>query len=165
MEIYYLNILKKSLTNAKWHSVAWPNTMTTIYRSDFIPIHDVFTVLDLHITFATGVARWQGTLTPPDTWSRHIWDLDMFYLLRTNCTLQPSNNLYIPACEGGTPSPLSKVGHKWVCASPPPPHTLLNRIIVLHVISQFVHNLWLIFFKIVLARFARQRISINIFQS
>ena len=35
-----------------------------------------------HGTFATGVACWQGTLTPPDTWSRPIWDLHMFYLLR-----------------------------------------------------------------------------------
>ena len=35
-----------------------------------------------HITFVTGVACWQGTLTPPDTWSRPIWDLHMFYLLR-----------------------------------------------------------------------------------
>ena len=26
-------------------------------------------------TFATGVACWQWTLTPPDTWSRPIWDL------------------------------------------------------------------------------------------
>ena len=35
-----------------------------------------------HRTFATGVACWQGTLTPADTWSRPIWDLHMFYLLR-----------------------------------------------------------------------------------
>ena len=35
-----------------------------------------------HRTFATGVACWKGTLTPPDTWSRPIWDLHMVYLLR-----------------------------------------------------------------------------------
>ena len=35
-----------------------------------------------HRTIATGVACWQGTLTPPDSWSRPIWDLHMFYLLR-----------------------------------------------------------------------------------
>ena len=33
-------------------------------------------------TFATGVACWQGTLIPPGTFSRPIWDLHMFYLLR-----------------------------------------------------------------------------------
>ena len=33
-------------------------------------------------TFATDVPCWQGTLTPPDIWSRPIWDLYMFYLLR-----------------------------------------------------------------------------------
>ena len=30
-------------------------------------------------TFATGVACWQGTLTPPDTWSFPIWNLQMFF--------------------------------------------------------------------------------------
>ena len=34
-----------------------------------------------HRTFATGVACRQETLTPPDTWSRPIWDLHMFYLM------------------------------------------------------------------------------------
>ena len=32
--------------------------------------------------FVTDVASCQGTCTPPDTWSRPIWDLYMFYLLR-----------------------------------------------------------------------------------
>ena len=36
-----------SLTNAQWHSVAWISTMTTFHRSDFIPIRDLFTELDL----------------------------------------------------------------------------------------------------------------------
>ena len=40
-------VLLSSLTNAKWHSVAWPITLTTIHRSDFIPIRDLFTELDL----------------------------------------------------------------------------------------------------------------------
>ena len=31
-----------------------------------------------HRTFATGVARQQRTLTPPDTWSCPIWDLHLF---------------------------------------------------------------------------------------
>ena len=32
----------------------------------------------LHGTFATGVTCWQETLTPPDTWSHPIFDLQMF---------------------------------------------------------------------------------------
>ena len=87
----YQTIWSSPLTNAKWHSVAWPNTMTFLHRSDIIPIRDLFffTELDLYRimkgfnkTFATGVACWQGTLTPPDTWSCLIWDLHMFYWLR-----------------------------------------------------------------------------------
>ena len=47
--------------------------MTTLHRSDFIPIRDLFTpnstfhwlLRGFHRTFATGVACWQGTLTPP----------------------------------------------------------------------------------------------------
>ena len=61
--------------------------MTTLYRSDFI--RDLITELNLHKimrgfhrTFATGVACRQGSLTPPDTWSRPIIDWHMFYLLR-----------------------------------------------------------------------------------
>ena len=34
-----------------------------------------------HGTFTTGVA-WQQALTHPDTWSRPMWDLHLFYLLR-----------------------------------------------------------------------------------
>ena len=34
-------IWSSSLTNAQWHSVARPNTMTTLLRSDFIPIRDL----------------------------------------------------------------------------------------------------------------------------
>ena len=38
--------------------------------------------IGFHESFAMDVACQQGTLTPPDTWSRPIWDLHMFYLLR-----------------------------------------------------------------------------------
>ena len=76
-------------TNVKWQSVIiiynespllirlytkpWP-----YYRSRH------FTELwGFRRTFATDVACRQGTLTlPPDTWSRPIWNLRMFYLLR-----------------------------------------------------------------------------------
>ena len=47
----YQIIQSSSLMKAKWHSVAWPNTMTTPYRSDFIPIRDLFTDLDLLPTY------------------------------------------------------------------------------------------------------------------
>ena len=41
---------------------------------DFLPNLSGF-----HRTFALGVACRQGTLTPPDTWSCPIWDLQMFF--------------------------------------------------------------------------------------
>ena len=45
--------------------------MTTPYWSDFVPDSTFYQILSgFHITFATGVACRQGTLTPPDTWSR-----------------------------------------------------------------------------------------------
>ena len=39
----FQTIWSSSLMNAKWHSVAWPNTLTTLHRSNFILIRDVFT--------------------------------------------------------------------------------------------------------------------------
>ena len=36
-------------------------------------------VQGFHRTYATGAACHQRTLTPPDTWSCPIWDLQMFY--------------------------------------------------------------------------------------
>ena len=59
------------LTNVKWHSVNWPYTMTTPYWSNFVPNSTFYRILSgFHRTFATAVAYRQGTLTPPDTWSR-----------------------------------------------------------------------------------------------
>ena len=76
-----------SLTNAKWLSVVWPNKMTTptdqtIYQSvTFLPNSTFYWLMrGFHKTFETDVACWQETLTPPDTWSRPIWDLHMFYM-------------------------------------------------------------------------------------
>ena len=52
-------------------SVNWPYTMTTPYWSDFVPNSTFYRILNgFHRTFATVVACRQGTLTPPDTWSR-----------------------------------------------------------------------------------------------
>ena len=49
----------------------WPYTMTTPYWSDFVPNSTFYWLLSgFHRTYATGVACRQGTLTPPDTWSR-----------------------------------------------------------------------------------------------
>ena len=46
-------------------------TMTTPYWSDFVPNSTFYRILSgFHRTLATGVACRQGTLTPPDTWSR-----------------------------------------------------------------------------------------------
>ena len=45
--------------------------MTTPYWSDFVPNSTFYRILSgFHRIFATGVACRQGTLTPPDTWSR-----------------------------------------------------------------------------------------------
>ena len=67
----YQTIWSFALTNVKWHSVTWPYTMTTPYWSDFVPNSTYYRILSgFHRTFATGVACRQGTLTPPDTWSR-----------------------------------------------------------------------------------------------
>ena len=57
------------------------------YWSDFVPNSNRITS-DFHKTFATGVACRQGTLTPPDTWSRPFgtcicsicWDQSFFEL-------------------------------------------------------------------------------------
>ena len=54
--------------------------MTTPYWSDFVPNSTFYRILSgFHRTFATGVACRQGTLTPPDTWSCPILDLQMFF--------------------------------------------------------------------------------------
>ena len=67
----YQTIRSFLLTNVKWHSVTWPYTMTTPYWSDFVPNSTFYRILSgFHRTFATSVACRQGTLTPPDTWSR-----------------------------------------------------------------------------------------------
>ena len=47
----YQTIRSYSLTNAKWHAVALPSTMTTVHRSDVILIRDLFTELDLLLTY------------------------------------------------------------------------------------------------------------------
>ena len=51
------------LTNVIWHSVAWPYTMTTLHRSEFMPIHNLLPnstfyriIRGLHRTFSTDVA-------------------------------------------------------------------------------------------------------------
>ena len=68
------------LTNVIWHYGTWPYTMTTPYWSDFVPNSTFYRILScFHRTFAMDVACRQGTLTPPDTWSCLIWDLQMFF--------------------------------------------------------------------------------------
>ena len=54
--------------------------MTTLFWSDFVPNSTFYRILSrFHRTFATGVACRQGTLTPPDTWSCLIWDLQLLF--------------------------------------------------------------------------------------
>ena len=66
----YQTIWSFPLTNVKWHSVTWQYT-TTPYWSDFVPNSTIYRILSgFHRIFAMDVACRQGTLTPPDTWSR-----------------------------------------------------------------------------------------------
>ena len=83
----YQTIWSFPLTDVEWHSMTWPYTMTTPYWSDFVPNSTFYRILSgFHRTFATVVACWQGTLTPPDTWSRPFgtyicstcWDQSFF---------------------------------------------------------------------------------------
>ena len=55
--------------------------------------------------YATGLACQQGTLTPPDTWFRPIWDLHIFYLLRP--ILFPNLSLFVRTMHFKHPSVLS----------------------------------------------------------
>ena len=67
----YQTIWSFPLINVKWHSVTWPYTMTNPSWSDFVPNSTFYRIFSgFHRTFAKGVACRQGTLTPPDTWSR-----------------------------------------------------------------------------------------------
>ena len=58
-----------------------------------------------HRTFAMYVACRQGTLTPPDTWPRPIWDLHMFYL---RSILFQNLSLFFRTMHFGQPSVLSR---------------------------------------------------------
>ena len=55
------------------NDILWPDhsTVVTPHWSDFVPNSTFYRMLrGFHITFATGVACRQGTLTPSDSWSR-----------------------------------------------------------------------------------------------
>ena len=63
----------------QWQS----STDQTIPIRDLLPNSTFYRIMrGFRRTFATGVAVWQGTLTPPDTRSRPIWDL-IAYVLAT----------------------------------------------------------------------------------
>ena len=56
------------------NDILWPDHI------QWQPLTDQSRILSgFHRTFATGMACRQGTLTPPDTWSCPIWDLQMFF--------------------------------------------------------------------------------------
>ena len=90
-------------------------TSYSLYRGDITPVCDIINGLDIitesdilpNIGFhgasrsAMGVACRQGTLTPPDTWSRPILDLHMFYLLRK--ILFPNLSLFSGLCTSNIP--------------------------------------------------------------
>ena len=81
------------ITNVKWHSVTWPFTMTTPDWSDFVPNSTFYRILSgFHRIFATGVACRQGTLTPPNTWSRPFGTC---ILVCSNCWDQSFSELVV----------------------------------------------------------------------
>ena len=107
----YKTIRSSSLTNAKLHSVAWPNTMTALHRSGFIPIRDLLPNSTLHWlmrgfnrTFATCEACWQETLTPPDTWSY----LGLVYVILFETNFFPNLSLFFWTMLFEYPSVLSR---------------------------------------------------------
>ena len=63
--------------------------------------------------FATDAVCWQGTLTPLNTWSNPIWDLNMFYLLRP--IFSPNLSLFFRTRLFEHPSILSRVCFENVC--------------------------------------------------
>ena len=86
---FYQILWTFTLTNLKWHSVAWPYTMTifidqTSHKIVTLLLKSTFYIImiGLHRRFSTGVTCRQGTLTPPDTWSCLVWGLHIFLGLR-----------------------------------------------------------------------------------
>ena len=53
----------------------WPLLIWTL----LLNLTFYLSVQGFHRTYATGAACQQRTLTPPDTWSCPVWDLQMFY--------------------------------------------------------------------------------------
>ena len=113
----YQTIWSSPLTKVKWHSAM-------IIYNDNPPLIRLYTkpwpyyrsrpfteFWGFHWIFAAGVACRQGTLTSPDTWSRAILDLHMFYLLRP--ILFPNLSLIFWTMYFEHPSVLSRFGiHK-----------------------------------------------------
>ena len=83
----------------------------TLYQSlTFLPNSTFYWLMrGFHRTYATGVACWQGTLTPPDTRSCLIWDLFMFYLLRP--ILFSNLSLFFPTMNFEYPSVRSRFAY------------------------------------------------------
>ena len=58
-----------------------PTDQTLYQPVTFLPNSTFYWLMrGFHRTFETGVACYQETLTPPDIWSRYIWDLHIFYM-------------------------------------------------------------------------------------
>ena len=85
--------------------------MASLFRSlyDMVwlaPRIDVLRNICFHRVSATGMASRQGTLTPPDTWSRPFGNLHMFYVLRP--ILFPNLSLFFRTMLFEYPSVLSR---------------------------------------------------------
>ena len=80
------------------------NHTTYLWRlpnTTYLPVFTLPNKRGFNRIYATGVACQQGTLTPPDTWSRPLWDLHMFYLLRP--TLFRTCRYFTGLCSSNIP--------------------------------------------------------------
>ena len=105
----YKTICSSPLTNAKWHSVAWPNTMTTLHRSDFIPIRDLYTELGLLLNHYKRVPQsifdWCGMPTGDAYSSGHLFrsHLGLAYVLLVETNSFPNLSLFPGLCSSNLP--------------------------------------------------------------
>ena len=76
------------------------------------PFTELWEVFIEHLRRVWHADGWRGTLTPLDTWSRPIWDLHMFYMLRP--ILFPYLSLFFRTTHFQHPSELSRFCLKYV---------------------------------------------------
>ena len=110
---YHQTIWSSPVMNVKWHSVAWPYTLTSRHRSDFKLICDLITKLNLlpnFVSFPSNICDGCGMPTGDSYSSAHlvrpIWDLHFLFLLIP--ILFPNCSLFFQTMHFEHPSVLSR---------------------------------------------------------